>query len=72
MSGLTVVQYAQPQFLYTLEPKTGHQSIAASFQYMNTTMTPGDHTVQMRVYESLAENPSLRFWSFLVQTLIMA
>ena len=66
------VQYAQPQFLYTLEPISGHQLVAASFQYMNTTMTPGDHTIQMRVSEIMAEDPSLRFWSFLVQTLVMA
>ena len=65
-------QYTQPQFLYTLEPKTGHQLIAASFQYMNATMTPGDHTVQIRASELFAENPSLRTWSFMVQTMVVS
>jgi len=65
------VSYSQPQFLYTLEEKTGHQLKSASFNYLNTTMAPGLHTTQIRVSELWAENPSLRVYSFMVQTILI-
>ena len=65
------VFYAQPQLLYTLEEKSGHQLISASFQYLNTTMAPGAHTTQIRIAENSAENPSLRVYSFMVQTIVI-
>jgi len=61
------VYYSQPQLLYTLEEKTGHQLKLASFNYLNTTMAPGNHTTQIRVSELWAENPSLRVYAFMVQ-----
>jgi len=64
------VYHGHAQFLYTVEAISGHQLIAASFQYINSTMSPGSHTVQIKVSEMFVDTPSVRTYSLLVQTLI--